>query len=88
LGASSNFVRTPFILEGMFYGLTGALSSWVIIYILLWYFTPFLQGYISDIPLLPINPLFMLSLLLIGSLVALLIGGFGALGAVRRYLQI
>ena len=31
LGASSNFVRTPFILEGMFYGLTGALSSWVII---------------------------------------------------------
>ena len=50
LGASSSFVRTPFILEGLFYGLTGTALAWVISYGLLWYFTPFLQGYLVKIP--------------------------------------
>lgn len=87
LGASSSFIRNPFILEGMFYGVSGALSAWVIIYILLWYFTPFLQGFLGEVKLLPPNPLFMLILLLGNLAVALIIGGLGSIGAVRRYLR-
>lgn len=88
LGASASFVRNPFILEGMFYGVTGAVSSWIIIYILLWYFTPFLQGYLGEVKILPVNPVFMIALLGVALLMACVIGGLGSLGAVRRYLKI
>lgn len=88
LGATNGFIRAPFLMEGIFYGLVGATLSWVIIYSLLWYFSPFLQGYLGEVRILPINPLFMLGLLGMGILVATIVGGLGSLGAVRRYLRI
>ncbi len=88
LGASPSFIRNPFILEGIFYGTAGAISSWVLSYGLLWYFTPFLQGYLGEVKLLPVNPLFMLSLLGGSLSLAFIIGGLGSISAVRRYLKI
>lgn len=88
LGASPSFVRNPFILEGMFYGIVGATSAWAICYGLLWYFTPFLQGYLGEVKLLPVNPLFMLALLSGSLSLALFVGGVGSFAAVRRYLKI
>lgn len=88
LGASHSFIRNPFILEGMFYGVAGAFFSWIFIYALLWYFTPFLQGYLGELKLLPINPLVMLTLLGGSLTLALIVGGFGSYLAVRRYLKI
>lgn len=88
LGASPSFIRNPFILEGMFYGVAGASLAWVTSYVLLWYLTPFLQGYLGEVKLLPVNPIFMLILLGSVILVALVIGGLGSIGAVRRYLKI
>lgn len=88
LGASSSFIRNPFILEGIFYGVAGAISAWVVSYGLLWYFTPWLQAYLDEVNLLPVNPLFMLILLVSVVLIALTIGGFGSFGAVKRYLKI
>ncbi len=88
LGASPSFVRNPFILEGMFYGIAGAILAWIISYSLLWYFTPFLQGYLGEVKLLPVNPLFMLTLLGGSLLVACLVGAIGSFAAVRRYLKI
>lgn len=88
MGASNSFIRSPFILEGIFYGLVGAFGAWVVSYILLWYFTPFLQGYLGEVAVLPANPLFMLTLLVCALIVATIVGGMGALGAVRRYLHI
>lgn len=88
LGASSSFIRNPFILEGLFYGIAGATLAWILSYGLLWYFTPFLQGYLGEIKLLPVNPLFMLALLGSSLIVALFVGGLGSFAAVRRYLKI
>lgn len=88
LGASPSFIRNPFILEGIIYGVGGAVPAWVLSYILLWYFTPFLQGYLGEVQLLPVNPLFMLVLLAFVLLVSLIIGGLGSISAVRRYLKI
>ncbi len=88
LGASPSFIRTPFILEGIFYAFFGGVAAWVIIYGLLWYFTPFFEGYLGEVKLLPINPLFMLGILGCVVLISLVIGGFGAISAVRRYLKI
>lgn len=88
LGASPSFIRNPFIFEGMFYGMVGATAAWVVSFALLWYFTPFLQGYLGEVKLLPVNPLFMLMLLGFVALIALIIGGLGSIGATRRYLKI
>lgn len=87
VGASSSFIRNPFILEGIFYGVTGACLSWISVYLLLWYFTPFLQGYLGEVQLLPVDPLLMITLLLISLLVATIVGSLGSFGAVRRYLK-
>ncbi|OGE65111.1 hypothetical protein A3I48_02530 [Candidatus Daviesbacteria bacterium RIFCSPLOWO2_02_FULL_36_7] len=88
LGASSSFIRSPFILEGIFYGVAGAILAWIISYGLLWYFTPFLQGYLGEVKLLPVNPLFMLALLGGSLFLACFVGGLGSIAAVRRYLKI
>lgn len=88
IGASPSFIRNPFILEGMFYGVVGASFAWVAVYGLLWYFTPFLKDYFKDVALLPVNPLFMLELLGIIFLIACFVGVLGSYGAVRRYLKI
>ncbi len=88
LGASPSFIRNPFILEGMFYGVSGAFFSWVVVYAFLWYFTPFLQGYLGEIKLLPVNPLVMLTFLGSTLSLAVIVGGLGSWLAVRRYLKI
>lgn len=88
LGASPSFIRNPFILEGMFYGAAGASLAWIISYALLWYFTPFLQGYLGEVKLLPVNPLFMLTLLAVSLGLACFVGAVGSFTAVRRYLKI
>lgn len=88
VGAPSSFIRNPFLLEGIFYGVFGAISSWVMAYIFVWYITPFVQQYIAEIKLLPISPIFMLALLGVELLGALIIGIIGSYGAVRRYLRI
>lgn len=88
LGASPSFIRNPFILEGMFYGVAGTISAWILSYSLLWYFTPFLQGYLGEVKLLPVNPLFMLGVLGGSLFLALLVGAVGSFAAVRRYLKI
>ncbi len=88
LGASNWFIRAPFLLEGIIYGIMGAVSAWAVSFILLWYFTPFLQGAIGEVQLLPVNPLFMLLLLGVELVIATIIGAFGSFGAVRRYLRL
>lgn len=88
LGASSSFIRNPFIFEGIFYGLAGAASAWILSWATLWYFTPFLEGYLGEVKLLPVNPFFMLTLLGGSIILAFTIGGLGSIGAVRRYLKI
>ncbi|MBI3485351.1 ABC transporter permease [Candidatus Daviesbacteria bacterium] len=89
LGASSWFIRLPFLLEGVFYGVVGAISAWVASYVLLWYFTPFLQSeLLSEINILPVSPIFMLLLLAAEVVISALIGLFASFVAVRRYLKV
>ncbi len=88
LGASSWFIRAPFIWEGITYGLIGAVSAWIASYVVMWYITPFVQGNIPEVPLLPISPLIMLALLGIVILASFLIGFLGSYGALRRYLKL
>lgn len=87
LGASTWFVRAPFILEGITYAFIGAVAAWITTYAVTWYFTPFLQPSLSEINLFPVSPLIMLQLLGIALLSATIIGFLGSFSAVRRYLK-
>ncbi len=88
LGASKWFIRTPFILEGILYGVVGAFCAWVFSYALTWYVAPFAQGALGELQLFPVPPTLMGALLGLELLVALLIGAFGSYVAARRYLKL
>jgi len=92
-GASFWYVRIPFLLEGVFYGILSAFLAFLLTYALILYATPFLVTFLEGIPLGLLSEgsflpsLFMLVLLLGLVTGGLLIGAFGSLIAVRRYLR-
>lgn len=88
VGASSWYIRSPFLLEGMIYGILGGAVGWLSTYILLLYSAPFLTSLLSGLPIgLPPPFLFML-LFLSGLLICGgLLGAVGSYLAVRRYLK-
>ena len=87
LGASTWFIRAPFIWEGITYALMGAAFAWVCSYAIIWYFTPFVQPSLGEISLLPVSPILMIGLLGVALLAAMIIGFIGSFSAVRRYLK-
>lgn len=88
LGASKWFIRTPYILEGIFYGLSGVILAWSSSYVIMWYITPFLQSKLGELQILPLSLSTMLALLGVEIIIAIIVGGFGSFGAVRRYLKL
>jgi cell division transport system permease protein len=88
LGATNWYVRWPFIFEGMFYGVVGAVVGWVIAVGGLLYATPFLNStLLKTIPLLPASPIFLLELLGVELFFAIVLGVFASYIAVLRYLK-
>lgn len=88
IGASSWYIKAPFLFEGMLYGLVGALISSVSITIIVLYFSPEIAPFFAGIPIFPI-PLQVFALLIGGqALVGMVIGAFGAQISLRRYLRI
>jgi len=87
LGASRWYIRAPFLLEGMFYGVVGAFVAWGITYLLLLYLTSYIIKFFQGIALLPVSPLFMLTVLGVEISSGIVIGSLGSLLAVKRYLK-
>lgn len=88
VGATSWYIRVPFVLEGIFYGLTAALLATVSIWLTVSYLTPNIKNYFGDIPLLPV-PLSILAILLVGEIIlGTFIGTTAALVATRKYLKV
>ncbi len=87
LSASNSYIRWPFILEGIFYGIIGTILGWGVAVASLLYATPYLQPFLKDIPLFPISTIFILKLLIGELFVAVMIGMFASSVAVLRYLK-
>lgn len=87
LGATSWYIRWPFILEGISYGVIGACIGWLISVLLLWYATPSMSYFLRGIPLFPISPIFLLELLGVEILLAIILSAFSSFIAVLRYLK-
>jgi len=85
LGATSWYIRGPFVSEGIIYGVLGAVLGWGLAYLALLYLTPNFVDFLQGIPLLPVPIWIMFSLLGGEGLLGLLIGGLASLIATRRY---
>jgi len=87
IGATNWFIRAPFVFEGIFYGIVGAILGWGAGILLLMYSTPFLVEFLAGIPILPVPLVFILAMLGGEILVGMIIGILGSLLAVKRYLK-
>ena len=87
VGASSGFVRGPFLLEGFLYGFFGAVVSWTIIYGIILVVTPHLLPFLGGLAILPVSPVFMLEVLGASVLAGGIVGVIGSFLAVWRYLK-
>jgi len=87
LSATNWYIRWPFMLEGMFYGVIGTFVGWVVATTGLLYFSPYLESFLKGIPLFPISPVFLIGLLLGELVLAVLLGILASSLAVLRYLK-
>jgi cell division transport system permease protein len=87
IGATSWYIRWPFILEGVFYGVIGAIIGWLIASATLLYFTPFLESFLKGIPVLPVSYQSLVILLILEILFAGFLGVVSSFFAVYRYLK-
>lgn len=92
IGATPGFIRTPFLIEGMLYGVVGAFTGWLLALLLTLYISPSLINFFKDIPFLPTDIMALLGLfgvVIAGEVVlAALLGTVGSLFAIKRYLKI
>ncbi|OGC45411.1 hypothetical protein A2400_00225 [candidate division WS6 bacterium RIFOXYB1_FULL_33_14] len=99
VGSPDKFIRTPFLLEGTFYGLLGGLIASLLI-IVPWYtliayskgtdFAFWVEQFLLDVKLpflSEVNIAFILIYVLLHLIVGSLFGFFSSLSAVRKYLR-
>lgn len=87
LGATNWYIRWPFVLEGMLYGMIGAVFGWSLSVGLIFYAGPFLSSFLQGIQIFPISWLLLLEFLGIELMIAAFLGIFSSLLAVLRYLK-
>jgi len=87
VGAGKWFIRGPFFVEGMLYGLVAAVITIIVLYPLFYFISPKISSF------LPINDIFsyfkanLLSFFFLLLIVGVFLGGFSTMIAVRKYLK-
>jgi len=91
IGATQQFIRSPIILEALFYAIIGVFVGWVLAFIGVLYLAPTLVSYFGEISILPKNIVGLVSLFglilgveLISGLVLAMGGSLLAISRVRK----
>jgi cell division transport system permease protein len=99
LGATTFYIKKPFLIEGILYGLTASLTTCAIIIGIILYFNPFISSYFKGISTLtvhlsmtqlivwPLNPLFFVLMFSFSSLFGISIAIISSLLATNKYLK-
>lgn len=87
IGATAWYIRSPFVFEGMLYGLISSLLGWGLSFAALLYVTPWLSEFLANIPVFPIPPAFYALQLGVGTLAGMLLGAFAGGVAVGRMIK-
>ncbi len=87
LGAANFYIQGPFLLEGIFYGITGALLGLSLVFGVLFYFRERIEGFFDPISVLP-QDVNLLAMIFAGELLAgAILGLIASWLATRRYLK-
>ena len=87
MGASDHFIRWPFLLEGVFFGLVGAFVASLLVGIAYLWVNELLQQLINFLPV-SVDTTYLLRLFLTLMVFGIVIGGMGSYLSVRRFLTI
>ncbi len=87
LGASSGFIRGPFLMEGMLYGILGALLGFGFQLMLILYLTPWLIDFVKPVPLFPLPLEFYAVELSAAILTGAILGMIASSIAVKRMMK-
>lgn len=89
VGASNWFIRGPFVVEGIFYGIAGALITTAILYPIMWILTPKISAFLElDLKQFNYFGLNLYALFATQLLTGVLLGIISSLIVIRRYLKI
>ncbi len=87
IGATNSYILAPFVMEGLLYGVTGAILGWAIMWGVLLYTTPWLSSFLGGIVTFPVDYRIILGCLGASAVVGSLIGSLASLVAARRLLR-
>jgi cell division transport system permease protein len=87
LGATKGFIKAPFMIEGMIYGMIGALIGWLTTFSLLLYLNTPIKEALGEISLLPIPIEFYVIHASAGILFGIVLGAFASLVATQRLIR-
>jgi len=87
VGGSKGYVRGPFILEGIIYGIFGAIIGWGVNVIIILSSTPILSSVFTGIPLFPVSTIFYGALLGGMLILGTILGSLASFLALNRYLK-
>lgn len=87
IGATGWYIKGPFMIEGMLYGLVGSLLGWSLMMAGLLYVTPWLRNFLGSVPLLPFPPALFAVQVGVGTAAAMIIGAFAAITAAGRFIK-
>ena len=88
VGATKMYVRLPFLIEGVTYGVCSAFFAVGSLAIVYPFISPVIEKAFAPIPLFPTGPLVFFYILLGEMVVGFLIGSVGAWFATRKYLKV
>jgi len=87
IGASNQFISQPYLFEGVFLAIIGSMIGFAFYLAMLLYITPWLSDFLTAIIEFPISWQFFLYQFSGGLIVAVLLGTFASLTAVKRMLK-
>ncbi|MEE8131760.1 MAG: permease-like cell division protein FtsX [Candidatus Paceibacterota bacterium] len=88
VGASNSFIRGPYVVEGIIYGLIAALLSIFILAPIIYFATPYIEVFVSEINLWNYFTANLVILLSYQILFGVVLGIISSFVAVRKYLKI
>lgn len=88
IGATSWYIKAPFLLEGILYGVFGSLIGWSIMYGGLLYLTPWMKDFLGTVPLLPLPGEVLAIQVGAGTLFGMLLGALASTAAVQRVMRV
>ncbi len=87
LGASRSFVKKPFILEGLFYGLVGSLLASLVVLPIAYLYKADVNNFFQPIDFINLNPTHILQIVAVSSFLSILLTYFASILSVKRYFK-